>query len=390
MPVQTTAAPTTPYCVQCHTCKRWIDSLFYPVFSDPQGNSHCETCNHWFTCADCGELTDKENTSDCACERDLCNDCYCERFTRCAGCGEECYREDCREVAGQDYCEDCARNAGNWEPTGWANHSGCTARIGSARKFGVEIETASCNDHIDLHNDGAWGAKEDCSVSGKEFASDILDGDEGLEEIERLCQFARNNDWEVDDSCGLHIHLDARNESSDSLKAAACAYLATYDVWSQFVDSDRLDNHYCGASNMDCDTAASYSDFNDFAYASHRYDWINFSAYRRHSTFEVRLHHGSLNAKEICNWVRGHTTFMDWAVKQPVSGIVGRFAKLSTTAKFRKMCAIWTAAGCADLCDYFESKGEFAPAEFADSTVSSYTASRIRELQVVAAGRGIQ
>lgn len=286
--------------------------------------------------------------------------------------------------------EYCAPECENWDVSGWRNSSGRFDRIGSKRCFGVEIETAACDNHTELFGDAAWGAKEDCSVSGKEFVSDVFSGDDGLGEVERLCNFARRNDWHVDSACGLHVHLDARGESDDSLKSAACAYVASYAVWAELVDSDRLNNHYCGPSSADCDEISRVSSFANFARYASRYEWINFSAYRGHTTFEVRLHHGSINAKEICNWIRAHAVYMDWAVKQSLSYITGTFAKLSKAGMFRKMCAIWTAAGCADLCEYYGCKGGLDWATTSEYTVSSYTAGRIAELQVVAAGRGIR
>jgi hypothetical protein len=148
-----------------------------------------------------------------------------------------------------------------------------------------------------------------------------------------------------------------RNESEDSLRAIAAAYRMTYDLWAGLVSRNRVSNSYCHAAEWTLNEMAAASSFRTFSYAHTRYTWINLAAYTMHDTFEVRLHQGSLNACEIMNWVRAHTTFADYASK--VGGweaIRDEFDKLSTSEKFDRICEIWTAAGCEDLAGYYAAK----------------------------------
>ena len=379
-----TITPITPGCVQCTRCAGFVDSLFYPVYTDKNGLIVCKGCVDWFTCADCGDECNNADKRENPCGADICEDCYDNNYSTCEDCGGLFNNEDLTTRGHRTLCSDCACQAGDWEPAGFTKKSDSYDRVGSSRCFGVEIETSSCDDYTYLYNDDAWGAKNDCSISGKEFVSDILSGNDGLAEVARLCNFADRNGWDVDSRCGLHVHFDVSKESDENLKRIAGAYLATYSVWKEFVDSRRLNNIYCEASNSTFNEIEGWGAFSDFARCQPRYEWVNFAAYSKHKTFEIRLHHGSLDAQEICNWVRAHTVFADWAAKHSLADIKRTFGRLDATGKFHKLCAIWTAAGCADLVDYYSSAGGF------NKPVHTVYADKIDEVRALGALRGIR
>ena len=52
--------------------------------------------------------------------------------------------------------------------------------------------------------------------------------------------------FDVDDKCGFHLHIDARNLDVTTLKRVALAYIRMESVWQSFVPDSRRDNHYCG------------------------------------------------------------------------------------------------------------------------------------------------
>jgi hypothetical protein len=97
------------------------------------------------------------------------------------------------------------------------------------------------------------------------------------------------------------------------------------------------------------------------------------------------LHQGTLDEKEICNWIRAHATFLDWALKQDYRVLVRGFANLDTTGRFRKLAKIWTDAGCADLVEYYAEKGNF---DIADRPVYADLEARVREVATVGSARG--
>jgi len=332
----------------------------------------------WFTCTNCGEECES------LAGEDICEDCYNDIYSTCDDCGEFFANDDLTTSGHRILCNDCFRQNSDWEPTGFVKKTDSYGRVGSPRCFGIEIETDECKDYTDLYNDSAWGAKNDCSVSGKEFVSDILSGDAGLDEVRRLCEFAANNGWSVDSRCGLHLHFDVSKESDENLRRIAGAYLLTYSVWGKFVDSNRLNNIYCEASNATFDEIGTWGAFSDFANRQPRYEWINFAAYAKHKTFEIRLHQGSLDANKICNWIRAHIIFADYAAKHTLGDIKRTFGRLDATGKFHKLCAIWTTAGCADLVDYYSSVGGF------DKPVNTVYVDKINEVRELGFLRGIR
>jgi hypothetical protein len=143
-----------------------------------------------------------------------------------------------------------------------------------------------------------------------------------------------------------------REESDDSLKAIACAYMFTYGVWCQFVDEDRVENPYCRQHSGSIPELFSARCFDYFA-DSQRREWINFAAYAKHKTFEVRLHNGTLDAEKVCNWVKAHATFMDWASKAGWNKVRNTLLCMEHIEKLEFMAQIWCKAGCADVAEYY-------------------------------------
>ena len=379
------------YCESCWndtftTCERCNDTIWQDDAKEGNGSLYCESCwdEQFAECEGCGDTVRFDGcrhtcytTSD---GEHYCESCYYERYDTCEDCGEEYSRDDLTVCGDQTVCRDCATRYGLWQPTGFYNNSRKHVKVGSTRKFGLELETASCEGAEDLSNKRAWGCKHDASINGEEFYSDILHGNSGLEAVDDICEYAHSNGWEVDDRCGLHLHLDMRGESVDSLYAIAAAYRATYDVWSALVEKKRLDNSFCHASEWDFNTLSQYyqrggsvdyprlEHFIDFTTRYYRYDWFNLHAYSVHTTFEIRLHQGSLNAEEIRNWVRAHTIFADYASRVGNwQKVRDEFVNLGTSGAYARICELWIQAGQADLVEYYNDKvkkaGTFQPCE---------------------------
>jgi hypothetical protein len=89
-----------------------------------------------------------------------------------------------------------------------------------------------------------------------------------------------------------------------------------------FVTSDRLHNHYCGVNAFSISDLMDVTNFTRFSRSQSRYEWLNVAAYTKYKTFEIRAHQGSINAKQICNWIRIHALFIDWAASKTCSEIL--------------------------------------------------------------------
>lgn len=353
-----------PHWVQCADCKGWFDpnediAVTLSVGFDTKticincadgiackecgkvaelvDGKFCEDCTSWHCCECCNNWTHPDDSMTGLNDMAYCTDCFCDYFGFCSECGDCFYLEDLQEHEGEMYCEGCHPSKENFDPAGFYNRSGCTTKMGSERCYGLELETERCDNYNDLNGNKAWGAKDDATVSGKEFYSDILDGDEGLAAIADLVKLADSNYWAVDDDCGYHLHLDMRTESNDSLFAAAYAYRMTQGVWYHFVDESRHNGTYSHRACWTCTDLLDYNGpFHRFINSEtrDRYEWLNLRAYSRHSTFEVRLHHASLNEKEICNWIKAHTRFVDWATTIGLDKVVGKLSGKSCREMF--------------------------------------------------------
>lgn len=118
--------------------------------------------------------------------------------------------------------------------------------------------------------------------------------------VSKVCTLLRKSrvDAQVNDSCGLHVHIDMRN------RTPALCYNNLYYTQSillGMVPANRRseeDSHaarYC-AKNESPDIIKQQE-------VNQRYRVINPMALRQHKTIEVRVHSGSTNAIKINNWI---------------------------------------------------------------------------------------
>jgi len=338
---------------RCSGCNKW--------FHGSIGGWLCNECAMaagWDVCEGCGDWLDPDD-QHVGMHDVYCESCWYETFADCSSCGDMCYSEDMHNYHDDLLCDDCYSNHNrrDWEPAGFSGRE-VYNKMCSKRKYGIELETSICPNHTELDGDSDWGAKPDGSISGKEFVSDIFYGDDGLAAVDRLCAFAENHDWSTDWRCGYHVHLDVSNETADSRKAIALAYLLTYKVWTSFVSNTRANNNHCGPSNTNSAEIYKITNWDNFARHQRRYEWISFNAFAVHSTFEIRLHDATLDAEEVCNWVRGHATFMDWAANAGWHKVKCALLCKDKAGRFDVIAQVWQDAGCADLVDYYRNVAE--------------------------------
>lgn len=258
----------------------------------------------------------------------ICAQCFEQYYMLCGVCGcllqvERTYEQNIFYRANDPYvtplCYSCwllTEETGYWPPLALDVSIATYQRIRSKRKYGVEVETHYCIDYENLRGQTKFGCKNDCSIAGKEFISPILYGDAGFAEIEKLLTYAEKKCWSANGDCGCHTHYDMRNESNEQLYRIAYAYAKTYDFWASCVSWDRCDSNYCHAPTYTIDDmyahAACNRVFKDICYDFDRYDYVNINAYNRHTTFEVRLLEGTVDAETICNWITVHAQFIDY------------------------------------------------------------------------------
>ncbi len=116
--------------------------------------------------------------------------------------------------------------------------------------------------------------------------------------VARVCRFIRSIGGEVNSSCGLHVHIDmrqrdVRNSYNNLFKLQSLLF--------SLCPERRKRNNYC-APIKSCRVPKA---------GGGRYRSINSESLRRHNTLEVRLHHGTVKAKDIICWVNLLTRTVD-------------------------------------------------------------------------------
>lgn len=166
-----------------------------------------------------------------------------------------------------------------------------------------------------------WKLTTDASVhggvtgSGIELVSPPLTGEEGLQQIERACAVLQECGMTINRSCGLHVHVDARNLPIVALRKLAFLYAECEDVIDNLMTPSRR-----GANAMFCNTMKNASwprvaaaqtaqeialNFGRGTSGNQaRYSKVNFTSMWRHGTVEFRQHSGTVFADKINAWVK--------------------------------------------------------------------------------------
>lgn len=178
------------------------------------------------------------------------------------------------------------------------------ARELTAAGINVQVEGYNHTDHTDH-----WKLVTDSSLSGNntfELVSPILHGEQGLEELEKVCWVLDLCNAKVNDSCGLHVHMDAAEFDLSTWKNLILTYKRLEGVIDNFMPRSRRNNRYCktltAISEAAINRASNISDLRA-AFSHNRYHKVNLEAYARHRTVEFRQHGGSTNFTKMSAWI---------------------------------------------------------------------------------------
>ena len=195
------------------------------------------------------------------------------------------------------------------------------------RNFGIEIEAYNCSKQklaqeltavgIKVrvegynHTDSTehWKLVTDSSLTGNqsfELVSPILHGEKGLKDLEKVCWVLELCNVKVDNSCGLHIHMDAADFTINTWKNLALGYKRLEKVIDAFMPSSRRNNRFCqgfeAITEQNIKNAVTICDLRR-AFGNDRYHKVNLEAYARHRTVEFRQHGGTTNFVKMSSWI---------------------------------------------------------------------------------------
>ena len=178
------------------------------------------------------------------------------------------------------------------------------ARELTAAGINVQVEGYNHTDHTDH-----WKLVTDSSLSGNntfELVSPILHGDQGLEELEKVCWVLDLCNAKVNDTCGLHVHMDAAEFDLSTWKNLILTYKRLEGVIDNFMPHSRRNNHYCKALTAITENSIKHArNIGELraAFFHNRYHKVNLEAYARHRTVEFRQHGGSTNFTKMSAWI---------------------------------------------------------------------------------------
>lgn len=220
-------------------------------------------------------------------------------------------------------CSNCKQQVCNCHDTFFCHDSkpiiGTTFDIiHSKRRYGVELESQNT---VVKRKDTIFNAVTDGSISGAEYVSPILQGDEGYQLIKSLCDLKPR----VDNRCGFHLHIDVTKLTPQHLYQLAESYKVIEPIIQLTVTENRANNTYCkplpdtwfghGLHYFD-NAMYNSSKFKQLQKKQHdgisRYFWVNLHSYYYRGTIENRLHEGTFDAKLIRDWINFNLDFVDW------------------------------------------------------------------------------
>ncbi len=206
------------------------------------------------------------------------------------------------------------------------------------KEFGVELECynvtpdriirqlresgISCGTGYRSNQENYWKVTTDSSISGInsfELVSPILRGEAGLEQLMKVCRALKKCGAKVNRSCGLHVHLNARNFSLEQWKRIFINYARLENVIDQFMPNSRRANNntYCRGFMNEGNFERRINQMSSLgrisSILSGRYWKINPQSYSVHNTCEFRQHAGTTDFIKICSWIRFLSNLVDYS-----------------------------------------------------------------------------
>ena len=282
----------------------------------------------------------------------ICSSCYDDRVYRCSGCSTTFIDESYDEYDSGRYCKPCFENRAinvMSNPPRMISRSRINKMALPPEKIylvnksktpiAIEIEAISPFDTYEEEQGyqypHGWNDVYDASIdseAGREFIMEPEVGDDALRKIKDFCGWLRNEDFYVNNSCGLHVHTDAYYLGIKELKGILIVVRALEPFIYKMIPKHRELSRYSSPmkefpSDLILDVKSVrefcilwYKTMNDTRatsekYNESRYNGLNLHSRFLHGTVEYRYHHGTLSHYHITNWVLFCLAMSDYGSK---------------------------------------------------------------------------
>lgn len=197
------------------------------------------------------------------------------------------------------------------------------------KNFGIEIECYNVNKpafirecavrgievHDEMYNHITrphWKIVTDGSVTGigaVEVVSPVLNGKDGLEQVQKISDALDAVNAKINKSCGLHVHHESGHLTEKQLTNLVKFYARCEEVVDSFMPRSRRgsNNYYCKSCYKAWESMEStYFTLERFD----RYHKLNLASYYRQGTIEFRHHSGTTEAAKIIPWILFTANFL--------------------------------------------------------------------------------
>jgi hypothetical protein len=319
------------YCFFCNQYNEQIVSRYYSWCAF-QVNA-CEKCDAIYgdkpvkICRSCAatELTSSAIFVKDKCKTYLCDPCYRNQACKCYLCGHRMIYDLKHYVGKYFVCGGCRDNEGYWNGVSKPIKSETFDILPIKRQFGIELEASSCPNFVSMER--TWSAvHEGTETVKREFTSPPMNGDAAVRSLKSVCDFARKNKWQVNERCGLHVHVDVSDLKEHQLVSILAGYYYSYPYWCDMVAENRVFNRFCRSyDNMIGQELKSNPTRLPSSAFGLRYYWVSFESLLKHNTIEIRNHEGTLKFNRIYYWTLAHLTFVEWCARHSVEMIREHF-----------------------------------------------------------------
>lgn len=217
--------------------------------------------------------------------------------------------------------------------------------IPSERYIAVELEIAGTQGDVGVSEaikkwNGSVVSDGSIQAQGGGNAFEIntapASGDKFIEQLKEITDALRASKAVVNDSCGYHVHVDARDFSFYDIRKLIMLYAKIEPALFQIVTATRIKSRYCHpcADKFMKDLAnhrlpgdakkkilqntyghkkVSLRELRGQKYNDARYSAMNIHSWAFRGTIECRMHHGTSNFAKITNWAILWASILDTA-----------------------------------------------------------------------------
>ena len=338
------------YCKSCFedliAACRCQKSFFKEEMTCVREQWYCDDClsECFILCESCDAYEDSERAvySECR-SMYYCGSCAEECISFCVRCDTEVDPNLANRNSDHDYvCDHCfsEEEDGEDENHSFPEISGTSfERSISKRKFGIEIEALledADSSHLPESDLESWKKQLDGSLGegGREYASPILQGDQGFESIERFTEKLRRWGYFIRKECGLHVHIDGRDLDFEDIRKLLKLTLNFEAVIYAMLPESRFTGSYSvplgkfphsrirkSVKNEEDLKALWYGKERNRVnlkskFHSSRYYGVNIHSWFFRRSVEFRYHSGTLNPEKILTFIQICQAIVDKAKEE--------------------------------------------------------------------------